>query len=250
MCPKKYEPSGIAKWSIDDRPREKLLRIGPENLSDAELLAVILRIGVKGKSAVDLGREIKGKFKSWRNMVDVDEVRWRSIKGLGTSKIAQLMAAMEIGKRIHQEKAKERVTLKNGRHLADYISPRIRDLKKEHFWVFLLDGRNQIRDEIEIARGTATEVSTYSREILSMALRGAAASFAVAHNHPSGRVKPSKNDVQLTRELVHAGKALKIKLQDHVIIGDNTYYSFAELGKISLFEREYLNNLEQNINGG
>jgi len=180
----------------------------------------------------------------------VDEVRWRSIKGLGTSKIAQLMAAMEIGKRIHQEKAKERVTLKNGRHLADYISPRIRDLKKEHFWVFLLDGRNQIRDEIEIARGTATEVSTYSREILSMALRGAAASFAVAHNHPSGRVKPSKNDVQLTRELVHAGKALKIKLQDHVIIGDNTYYSFAELGKISLFEREYLNNLEQNINGG
>ncbi len=250
MCPRSYEPSGIAKWSADDRPREKLFRLGPDNLSDSELLAVILRIGVKGKSAVDLGQEIKDKFKTWRNMSDVDEAKWRSIKGLGTTKIAQLRAAIEIGQRIHQEQAKEGITIKNGKHLADYISPRLRDLKKEHFWIFLLDGRNRIRDEIEMACGTATEVSTYTREIVVTALRGSAASFTVAHNHPSGSVDPSDSDKKLTRELVHAGQVLKIRLQDHVIIGDNNYYSFAEHGQISLFENQWLSNLTSWTNGG
>ena len=250
MSPKSYKPSGIAKWSADDRPREKLFRLGPNNLSDSELLAVILRIGVKGKSAVDLGQEIMKRFKTWRNMADVDEAKWRSIKGLGTTKIAQLRAAIEIGQRIHQEQAKEGITIKNGKHLADYISPRLRDLKKEHFWILLLDGRNKIRDEIEMARGTATEVSTYTREIMATALRGSAASFAVAHNHPSGSVDPSDSDTKLTRELVHAGQVLKIRLQDHVIIGDNNYYSFAEHGQISLFENQWLSNLTSWTNGG
>lgn len=250
MSQKPYEPSGIAKWSEDDRPREKLFRLGPSKLSDSELLSIILRIGVKGKSAVDLGQEIKRKFKTWRSMADVDETTWRTIKGLGTTKISQLMAAMEIGKRIHQEEAGEGVVIKSGKQLAGYVSPRLRDLKKESFWLFLLDGRNKIRDEIEMAQGTATEVSTYTREIMATALRGAAASFAVAHNHPSGNEEPSDGDINLTRELVHAGQVMKIRLQDHLIIGDKGYYSFAEQGQIRLFEEQWLNQLISWRTGG
>ena len=113
-----------------------------------------------------------------------------------------------------------------------------------------MDGRNKIRDEIEIAQGTATEVSIYTREIMTTALRGSAASFAIAHNHPSGSVEPSDRDKQLTRELTHAGQVLKIRLQDHVIIGDNNYYSFAEQGQIRLFENQWLKNLNPRTNGG
>ena len=250
MCPKPYKPSGIAIWSPDDRPREKLLRLGPKHLSDSELLAVILRIGVKGKSAIDLGQEIKNRFKTWRNMADVDVAEWKRIKGLGITKISQLMAAIEVGGRIHREKSRDRLTIMNGKQLAETFLARLRDAKKESFWVVLFDGRNKIRDEIEMARGTATEVSTYTREIMATALRGSAASIAVVHNHPSGNIEPSKNDQQMTQELVWAGQSLKIRLQDHVIIGDNCYYSFAEQGMIKFFEDEGVKYLQAMANGG
>ena len=250
MCSKSYKPSGIARWAIDDRPREKLYRLGPKHLSDSELLAIILRIGVKGKSAIDLAQEIKNRFKTWRNMADIDIAEWKRIKGLGITKISQLLAAIEIGDRIRQERTGNGKAIKNSKQLAETFFPRLRDLKKEYFWTVLFDGRNKIRDEIEIAQGTATEVSTFTREIMATVIRGAAASFAVVHNHPSGTVEPSKSDKQLTRELVYAGQALKVKLQDHIIIGDDIYYSFAEQVEIEKFEIQWVKNLSAETSGG
>ena len=250
MPSKTHKPSGIAIWSKDDRPREKLLRLGPKNLSDAELLAIILRIGVKGKSAIDLAQDIKKRFGTWRNMADVDIAEWKQIKGLGITKISQILAAIEIGQRIHSEKSKEDVFIKDARQLAEIFYPRLRDAKKESFWVVLLDGKNKIQDEIELAKGTVSEVSTYTREILLPALRGAAASFAVVHNHPSGSPEPSKNDMQLTRELVFAGQTLKIKVQDHLIIGNDRYYSFAEHGQIKKLEKQWQNYIHIESDGG
>jgi DNA repair protein RadC len=250
MSSRPYKPSGIAKWAIDDRPREKLFRLGPKRLSDSELLAVILRIGVEGKSAIDLAQEIKTRFKTWRNMADVDIAEWKQIKGLGITKISQILAAIEIGQRIHSEKSKEEVLIKDARQLAEIFYPRLRDAKKESFWVVLLDGKNKIQDEIELAKGTVNEVSTYTREILLPAMRGAAASFAVVHNHPSGSPEPSKNDIRLTRDLVFAGQTLKIRIQDHLIIGDDRYYSFAEHGQIMKLEKQWHNYNHMESDGG
>jgi len=245
-----YKPSGIATWSKDDRPREKLFRLGAKNLSDSELLAVILRLGVEGKSAIDLAREIKTRFKTWRNMADVDIAEWKQIKGLGNTKISQILAAIEIGQRIKSEKSRENALIKNAKQLAEIFLPRMRDAKKESFWVVLLDGKNKIKDEIELSKGTVNEVSTYVREVLMTVLRGAAASFAIIHNHPSGSPEPSTNDIQLTRELVCAGKALKIRVQDHLIIGNDHYYSFAENGQIRAFEKQWENYVHTKSDGG
>ncbi|HRR41176.1 MAG TPA: DNA repair protein RadC [Syntrophales bacterium] len=244
------KPSGIATWSEDDRPREKLFRLGAKHLSDSELLAVILRIGVEGKSAIDLGQEIKARFKTWRNMADVDIAEWKQIKGLGITKISQILAAIEIGQRIQSEKSKQDVLIKDAKQLAEIFLPRMRDEKKESFWVVLLDGKNKIKDEMELAKGTVNEVSTYVREVLMTVLRGAAASFAIIHNHPSGNPEPSNNDLQLTRELVFAGQALKIKVQDHLIIGDDRYYSFAEQNQIKKFEKQWHRYIHTESDGG
>lgn len=250
MISKKNKYSGIATWSKYDRPREKLFRLGAKHLSDSELLAVILRIGVKGKSAIDLAQEITTRFKTWRNMVDVDIAEWKQIKGLGITKISQILAAIEIGQRIQSEKSKQYVLIKDAKQLAEIFSPRLRDEKKESFWVVLLDGKNKIKDEMELAKGTVNEVSTYVREVFMTALRGAAASFAIIHNHPSGNPEPSQNDIQLTRELVCAGKTLKIKVQDHLIIGDDRYYSFAEHGQIKDLEKQWENYIHMKSDGG
>ena len=250
MLKKNYKPSGIATWSKDDRPREKLFRLGAKHLSDSELLAVILRLGVEGKSAIDLAQEIKTRFKTWRNMADVDIAEWKQIKGLGITKISQILAAIEIGQRIQSEKSKQDLLIKDAKQLAEIFLPRLRDEKKESFWVVLLDGKNKIKDEMELAKGTVNEVSTYVREVLMTALRGAAASFAIIHNHPSGNPEPSHNDIQLTRELVCAGKTLKIKVQDHLIIGNDRYYSFAEHGQIKDLEKLWENYIHMKYDGG
>ena len=250
MALRTHKPSGIATWSEDDRPREKLFRLGAKHLSDSELLAVILRIGVEGKSAIDLGQEIKARFKTWRNMADVDIAEWKQIKGLGITKISQILAAIEIGQRIQSEKSKQDALINDAKQLAEIFLPRLRDEKKESFWVVMLDGKNKIKDEMELAKGTVNEVSTYIREVLMTVLRGAAASFAIIHNHPSGNPEPSNNDLQLTRELVFAGQALKIKVQDHLIIGDDRYYSFAEQNQIKKFEKQWHRYIHTESDGG
>lgn len=229
---KKYE-NAIKNWPKDERPREKLLKFGEHTLTNAELLAILLRSGVKGNSAVDLGRKIIAKFKSFRNLSHTDISQWKEFKGLGEAKICQIKAAIEIGRRFMTEENKPKGKVKSSKEVADLFMPRMRDLKKEVFKVLLLDGGNNIRDIVEIDEGTVTQTTPYVREIISKALQNFSPAIVCAHNHPSGDPKPSQEDKNFTKELVNAGKFMQVKILDHVIIGDNQYFSFADEGLIS-----------------
>jgi DNA repair protein RadC len=225
---KKYGKS-ISNWPKDDRPREKLLRNGEHTLSNSELLAILLRTGVKGESAFDLARKILKKFKTFRNMSATNASHWREFKGLGTAKTAQIKAAIEIGRRFGEEEIKERKPkIKSSKDVARIFLPRMRDLKKELFKALLLNSRNQIIEIVEIIEGTVDQANPIIREILQKALENFAASIICVHNHPSGDVKPSQEDKKFTQQLYQAGKLLQVKVLDHLIIGDNTYYSFVD----------------------
>ena len=226
------QESGIKGWPEGDRPREKLLKFGEHMLTDAELLAILLRSGTKGNSAVDLGRNLITKFKNFRNMSHTDISQWREFKGLGDAKICQIKAAIEIGRRFMTEEKKTEGKIESSKEVADLFMPRMRDLKKEVFKVLLLDGQNNIMDTVEIDEGIVTQASPSVREIIQRALQSFAASIVAVHNHPSGNSNPSQEDRRFTKELVSAGKIMQIKILDHVIIGDNEYYSFADSGLI------------------
>jgi len=230
---KKYK-AGIATWPEEDRPREKLLKFGEHTLTTSELLAVLLRSGVKGESAVDLGRKIMKKFKTIRQMSHTDISQWKELKGLGDAKIAQIKAAIEVGRRFMTEERKTEGRVESSKEVADLFMPRMRDLKKEVFKILLLDGQNNIMDikGVEIDEGTVTQASPNVREIMSKALQNFAAAVVCVHNHPSGNPNPSQEDRHFTKKLVIAGKAMQIKVLDHIIIGDNKYYSFADEGLI------------------
>jgi len=231
---KKEYKAGIATWPEEDRPREKLLKFGEHTLTTSELLAVLLRSGVKGESAVDLGRKIMKKFKTLRQMGHTDISKWKELKGLGDAKIAQIKAAIEIGRRFMTEERKTEGRVESSKEVADLFMPRMRDLRKEVFKTLLLDGQNNIMDikGIEIDEGTVTQASPNIREVMSKALQNFAAAIVCIHNHPSGNPDPSQEDKRFTKELVIAGKAMQIRVLDHVIIGDDKYYSFADEGLI------------------
>jgi DNA repair protein RadC len=222
------QKSGIKGWPEGERPREKLLKFGEHMLTDSELLAILLRSGTKGNSAVDLGRKLITKFKNFRNMSHTDISQWREFKGLGDAKICQIKAAIEIGRRFMTEEKKTEGKIESSKEVADLFMPRMRDLKKEVFKVLLLDGQNNIMDTVEIDEGIVTQASPSVREIIQRALQSFAASIIAVHNHPSGNSNPSQEDRRFTKELVSAGKIMQIKILDHVIIGDNKYYSFAD----------------------
>ncbi len=226
---KKYSVSGIKSWPEEDRPREKLLRDGEHKLSNTELLAILLRTGVKGDSAIDLARKIMKKFKTFRNMAHTDMSMWKEFKGMGKAKIAQIRAAIEIGRRFREDEIKEnRPKIKSSKDAAEILMPRMRDLKKEIFKVLLLNSQNIIIDIIEIEEGTVNEANPIIREILHKAIENFASSIICVHNHPSGDPNPSEEDKNFTHQLIQAGNALNIKAVDHIIIGDNTYFSFAD----------------------
>lgn len=225
--------SGIKSWPKEDRPREKLLKEGEHRLSDTELLAILLRTGRKGESALDLAREILRKFKSFRNMSHADISKWREIKGLGIAKIAQVKAAIEIGRRFGEERLKdERVAISSSQDVADILMPRMRDLKREVFKVLLLDSKNRVLEVIEIEEGTVDQASPIIREIFHKALENFSVSIICVHNHPSGDPTPSPEDEQFTRRLLKAGEVLGVNVLDHIIIGDDRYFSFADEGLI------------------
>lgn len=230
MTKKIKYPKAIINWPEDERPREKLLKFGEHTLTNAELLAILLRTGVKGDSAVDLGRKILQKFKNFRNMSHSDITQWRELRGLGDAKIAQIKAAIEIGRRFMTEEKKIEGKVTSSKEVADFLIPRFRDLKKEVFKVLLLNGKNEIMDIVEIEEGTVNYASPPVREIIHKALQGFASAIICVHNHPSGNPQPSEDDKKFTKELSLAGKIMQIKVLDHIIIGDNNYFSFADEG--------------------
>jgi DNA repair protein RadC len=226
---KTYLTSGIKSWPEEDRPRERLFREGEHKLSNTELLAILLRTGVKGDSAIGLARKVMKKFKKFRNMAHTNMSDWKDFKGLGEAKIAQIRAAIEIGRRFREDEIKEnKLKIKSSKDVADILMPRMRDLKKEVFKTLLLNSQNGIIDMVEIEEGTVNEASPIIREVLHKAIERFASSIICVHNHPSGDPNPSKEDKNFTHQLIQAGNALNIKAIDHIIIGDNTYFSFAD----------------------
>jgi DNA repair protein RadC len=225
--------TGIKSWPRDDRPREKLLKKGPFALSNSELLAILLRTGVEGNSAIDLARLIIERFGTFRNMSHTDIREWKKIKGLGPAKIAQIMAALEIGRRFREDEAisvKQKIA--STHDVVNIIMPQVRDLKTEVFKVVYLNSNNQIIDISDAATGTVNHAMPIVREIIHSALQKFAAEIICVHNHPSANVSPSPEDKKFTGELSSAGKIMGIKVLDHIIIGGDTFYSFADDGML------------------
>lgn len=229
----KIYTKAIKNWPEDERPREKLFREGEHRLSDTELLAILIRNGIKGESALDLARKILHKFGSFCNMSHTDINDWKEIKGLGQAKIAQIKAAIEIGRRFKEEKIKkERIKVNSSQDVFDIMAPRMKGLKKEIFKVLLLNSQNIIMDIVEITEGTVNQSYPIIREIFQKAIQRYAASIICVHNHPSGNPLPSQEDKTFTQELKEGAKILQINLLDHIIIGEDKYYSFSDEGLI------------------
>ena len=227
----------IASWPEDDRPREKLLKRGAQTLSNAELLAILIRTGVKGASAVDLARELLRRFKTLRQMASADVADFHQFKGLSTAKIAQIKAAVELGRRMMSEERAFDRAVRSSADVANYLMPLIRDLKHEVFKVVLLDRSNHVLDVADVDEGDVAGTRPSIRKMMLRAAQSYAAGLIAVRNHPSGDPTPSEQDKLLTRDLVVAGRALEIRLFDHLVIGDGRYFSFADEGLIEEYER-------------
>ncbi|MBP7342521.1 MAG: DNA repair protein RadC [Smithellaceae bacterium] len=221
----------IKSWPADDRPREKLLKRGAAALSNSELLAILLRTGVAGESAVGLARRMLEKFGTFRNMSHTDPRDWREFKGVGPAKLAQIQAALEIGRRFREDEALSvRHKIACAADVVGFLMPQMRDLKTECFRVVYLNSNNRILAVEDAAKGTVNMALPIVREILHAALQKYAAALICVHNHPSANITPSPEDRKFTGELTAAGKLLGIRILDHIIIGDGGYYSFADEG--------------------
>lgn len=230
----KMYSSRICGWPEEDRPREKLARYGESHLSNSELLAILLRTGIKGESAVGLARRILEKFKTFRQMSHTHAAEWQEFKGIGPAKMAQIRAALEIGRRFREEESRHHgVKIKSSVDVYDVLAPQMRDLKVEVFKTIFLDSQNRMMDVADESIGTVNYATPIIRELFQKALQKFAVSLICVHNHPSGNPQPSQEDRAFTRKLADAGRVMGIKVQDHIIIGDGAYYSFADQGLIT-----------------
>ncbi len=222
----------IKDWPADEQPREKLLTRGSEALTDVELLAIFLRTGVAGKSAVDLARELLDQFGSLQALLDADQSMFCQGKGLGNAKFAQLQAVLEMAKRHFVEILQRGDALASPQVTRAYLSAQLRGYSYEVFACLFLDNQHRVILLEELFRGTIDSASIYPREVAKRALFHNAAAVIFAHNHPSGINKPSQADKQITETLKQSLSLFDIKVLDHFIIGDGQPYSFAEHGLI------------------
>jgi DNA repair protein RadC len=220
----------ISDWPEDERPREKLLSRGATALTDAELLAIFLRTGVAGKSAVDLARDLLAEFHGLRGLLCADEKGFCGAKGLGRAKFAQLQAVLEMSRRYLLEDAKDRDLLTSPDAARDYIKSRLAGYPHEVFACLFLDNRNRLIEYEELFRGTIDGASVHPREVVRRALRTNAAAVIFAHNHPSGVAEPSQSDIRITQRLKDALALVEVRVLDHVIIGEGKGTSLAERG--------------------
>ncbi|HWP94911.1 MAG TPA: DNA repair protein RadC [Gammaproteobacteria bacterium] len=220
----------IRDWPADDRPREKLLMRGPGALSDAELLAVLLRTGVRGQSALDLARALLSEHGGLRGLLAAPAGRLAGTRGLGPAKYAQLQAALELARRHLGERLLRGEPLTDPDATRRYLIARLRDLPHEVFGCLYLDTRHRVLGFEELFRGTLDGASVHPREVVKAALARNAAALILAHNHPSGVAEPSEADRQITRRLREALGLVDIRLLDHFVIGDGCAVSFAERG--------------------
>jgi len=217
----------ISDWPLAERPRERLLAKGAQTLSDAELLAVVLRTGIRGKSAVELGRELLSRFKGIAGLFAAD---LSGVKGLGPAKRAQFEAAIELARRSIEERLRKDSVLTSPGAVRDYLKLALANRPHEVFVCIWLDAQHRVIEYQEAFEGTLTQTSVYPREIVKAALQRNAAAVIFAHNHPSGAAQPSQADELLTRNLKEALALVEIKVLDHFIVAGNQAISFAERG--------------------
>lgn len=216
---------------IEDRPREKMARLGVNVLSDAELIAVLLRTGTKDQSALSIGQTLTKNGRLYKELAGITQLdELTQFKGLGQAKAATVLAALELGRRIASAGTMEKLKLNSPKACAQYLMTRLRYAKKEMFYVLLLDSKNMLIDLKLISEGILNQVSVHPREVFAPAILGHATRIVVAHNHPSGDPHPSQEDNALTKNLYLSGKTLGIELADHIVIGDGIYYSYQEQG--------------------
>ena len=219
----------IKEIPLNDRPREKMAANGAAVLTDAELIAILLRTGTAEKSAIDIASEMTadgGLYKRLAGITRLNELT--NIKGLGQAKAATVLAALEIGRRIASAKPIEKIHLSCPQDVADFLMPRLRYAAKEQFVVILLNSKNKVIGTEVVSEGSLSSSIVHPREVYAPAILHHAAAIMVAHNHPSGDPEPSLEDEEVTRMLSRSGKVLGIPMIDHVIIGDGNYYSFLE----------------------
>jgi DNA repair protein RadC len=220
----------IKEWPADERPREKLLRQGAEALTDAELLAIFLRTGVTGSSAVELARQLLKQFGSLRGLLGASQGQFCQARGLGQAKYALLQAVVEMTRRYLNEKLVREAALNSPEDTRRYLLSRLRDRRQEVFALLLLDNQHRVMRYQELFFGTINAASVYPREIVRYVLEHNAAAVILSHNHPSGLAEPSAADRQITARISAALELIDVRVLDHLVIGDGEIVSFAERG--------------------
>lgn len=220
----------IRDWPTAERPRERLLELGSASLSDAELLAIFLRTGVSGKSAVDLARHLLSQFGGLRSLMEADQQAFSQQLGLGPAKFAQMQAVLEMGRRHLAERARHKSALENPQAVRDYLKSMLRHEPHEVFGCLFLDSRHQVLTFEALFRGSIDCTSVHPRQVVKRALAHNAAAVILCHNHPSGNSNPSEADRTLTRRLRDALDLIDVRVLDHFIVGDGEPLSMAEHG--------------------
>ena len=220
----------IRDWPAAERPREKLIELGAEALSDAELLAIFLRVGVVGKSAVDLARDLLTQFGSLNGIFSASEAELSQVHGIGASKYVQLQAIFEMSRRALTEQLQQKDVFESPKQVHDYLVLKLGNLNKEVFLVLFLDAQNRLQASEQMFSGTLTETSVYPREVVKRAMHHNAAGVIFAHNHPSGVAKQSQADEMITKQLKQALALVDVKVLDHFIVAGNLTMSFVERG--------------------
>lgn len=224
--------TSIKDWPEDERPREKLVKHGASSLSESELLAILINTGSGKQSAVDLAKKLLREYKSLRALsgLSVGDMKQRKFKGIGKVKAIVLVAAFEIARRLASPSKDDDAPIRTPDDVAQRYKPHLRDLKQEVFMVLCLNSANRIIQERTITKGLLNSSLTHPREVFREAILENAASVILLHNHPSGNLEPSREDIQITKQLVDAGRIIGISVQDHIIIGGNGFTSMMERG--------------------
>ena len=222
----------ITHWPENERPREKLILRGASALSDAELLAIFLRTGLPGITAIDLARDLIKEFGGLGALLSADHLTFCKAKGVGTAKFVQLKASIELTRRYLQEQLEGQPVFTSPEQVSDYLSVQMRHYRREVFMMLLLDSKHQLIDTHELFQGTVDAASVHPREVVVRALEKNASAVIVAHNHPSGMAEPSKADIHITQRLKQALELVDIRLLDHFVIGRGEVVSLAQRGKL------------------
>lgn len=231
MKPKSIQ--SIKNWAAEDRPREKMLEKGREALTDAELIAILIGSGNSEESAVDLSRRILKDVDD--NLINLSQLSISDLmkyNGIGNAKSVAIAAALELGRRRRYAEATKQTLIRNSKDAFEYFYMHTQDLLHEQFWVLLLNPANRVIKMAKVSDGGINSVYVDNRRIFKTALENNASALMLCHNHPSGSVQPSDADKSLTRNLVRGGKLLDIKILDHIVVGIDNYFSFADSGLI------------------